>query len=85
MQNLFNKKRPDANSVSKIKKLIMEHWSLPQTTQLAIAELRCQEHGCPPIETVITAYNSDGTRENWRIAKPVNYITLDDLEFLNKK
>ena len=55
MQNLFNRTRPDRDAVRQIKELISEGFGLPDTTTLAVAELRCHELGCPPIETVMTA------------------------------
>ena len=46
MQNLFNRIRPDRDAVRRIKELISEGFGLPETTTLAVAELRCHEPGC---------------------------------------
>ena len=66
MQNLFNRSRPDRDAVRQIKELISEGFGLPDTTTLSVAELRCHEPGCPPIETVITAPHKDGSVQDWR-------------------
>ena len=80
MSNLFERPRTDAKSTRRIKNLITQRFNLSETVTLAVADLRCHEQGCPPIETVITARYEDGKISNWRISKPVNQITSDDLE-----
>ena len=82
MQNLFNRSRPDRDAVRQIKELISEGFGLPDTTTLAVAELRCHEPGCPPVETVITARHENGSIKNWRIGKPINEIKQKDIENL---
>ena len=85
MQNLFNRTRPDRDAVRRIKELISEGFGLPETTTLAVAELRCHEPGCPPIETVITARHADGPVQDWRIAKPIKDITSEDFDSLTER
>ena len=85
MQNLFNRIRPDRDAVRRIKELISEGFGLPETTTLAVAELRCHEPGCPLIETVITAPHTDGSVQDWRIVKPINDITSEDVESLTER
>jgi hypothetical protein len=84
MQNLFERKRPNAEAILRVKTLISEHHGLSDTTTLTVAELRCHEPGCPPIETVFTARDIDGSVSDWRIAKPVKDITIHDIKILNK-
>ena len=85
MQNLFNRIRPDRDAVRRIKELISEGFGLPETTTLAVAELRCHEPGCPPIETVITARHIDGSVQDWRIATPIKDITSEDIVSLMQR
>ena len=84
MPNLFDRTRPEGASVRRIKELISEGFGLPEITTLAVAELRCHEPGCPPIETVITARHADGPAQDWRIAKPIKDITSKDVESLTE-
>ena len=85
MQNLFNRICPDRDAVRRIKELISEGFGLPETTTLAVAELRCHEPGCLPIETVITARRTDGSVLDWRIVKPIKDITSEDVESLTER
>ena len=85
MYNLFERIRPDATAISRAKDLIINHFDLPPTTVLTVAELKCQEHGCPPIETVFTARHVDGTISDWRITKPVKDISVQDIIGLKKQ
>lgn len=85
MQGLFDRKRPDADAVRKIKAFITERFDLPETTMLAVAELRCHEPGCPPIETVVTARDTEGSTQDWRIAKPISEITAADINSLETR
>ena len=62
--------------------LVAERFELPGSTVLAVAELRCHEPDCPPVETVITARQSDGSMRNWRVAKPLGDVERTDIEML---
>ncbi len=84
MPGLFDRARPDAEAVRKIKALIAERFDLPETTTLAVAELRCHEPDCPPVETVVTARQADGSVQDWRIAKAINDIVDADITSLEQ-
>ena len=85
MSNLFERKTVDGNLVRAIKELVTNQFKLSVDTTLAVAELRCHEPGCPPIETVITARRKDGSISDWRIAKPINEIKQKDIESLKNQ
>ena len=85
MSNLFERPRTDAKSTRRIKNLITQRFNLSETVTLAVAELRCHEPGCPPIETVITARHIDGSVQDWCIAKPIKDITSEDVEPLMER
>ncbi len=85
MQGMFNRKRPDANAVRNLKKIVAEQFELPNDTTLSVAELNCHEPGCPPTETVITARLPDGTTTDWRVTKPVAGIQETDINKLTEK
>ena len=82
MQNLFERKRPDGDAVRRVKKLVSSHFDLPASAMIAVAELRCHEPNCPPVETVITAINKDGSKTDWRIAKSISEIDDSDAKYL---
>ena len=83
--NLFDRARPDRAAVRWIKEQVSQGLGLPDTTTIAVAELRCHEPGCPPIETVITARHADGYVQDWRIEKPIKNIKLIDVEYLTNR
>ena len=79
MPGMFDRRRPDGLAIRRIKALVSDCLQLPETTVISVMELNCQEPGCPPAETVITARNSDGSMRDWRIAKPVSQIEDKDV------
>ena len=84
MPGMFDTKRPDAQAVRRIKALVAAHFELPDTTTLSVAELRCHEPGCPPLETVVTARAADGSVSDWRVAKRLADIEKADIEMLDR-
>ena len=85
MLGMFNKKRPDANTVRNLKKIVTEQFELPDDTALSVAELNCHEPGCPPTETVITARSPDGVTNDWRVAKAIADIQETDIKKLSEQ
>ena len=68
--------------IRNLKHLISKKYKLPENTIISIAELSCHEPDCPPIETVITARNEDGSMKNWRVAKSIEEIEESDINNL---
>ncbi|MCY3983510.1 MAG: hypothetical protein OXC72_01175 [Roseovarius sp.] len=85
MRGLFDRNRPDPDAVRRIKMLVTERFGLPESTTLAVAELRCHEPNCPPVETVITAREDDGSMRDWRVAKPLSDVERVDIEMLGHR
>ena len=85
MPGPFDRNRPDAAQSRRVKSLFAARFDLPETTMLTLAELRCHEPGCPPIETVITVRPVDGAVWDRRIAKPVADIVEADVELLERE
>jgi len=82
MRGLFDRKRPDAAAVRRVKALITEHLGLPGAATCMVAEVACHEPGCPPIETVVTVHGADGQRRTWRLYTPIAEITAADVAAL---
>lgn len=85
MPGMFDRTRPDAEAVRRVKALVTAHVGLPESVTLTVAELRCHEPNCPPIETVIATHETNGHARDWRIAKPINDITAEDVALLDVK
>ena len=79
MSSLFDRPRHSGGAVRKIKDHIYEQFKFPESTLITVAELRCHEPGCPPVETVISAYHANLPNQDWRISKPIAEITLSDI------
>ena len=83
MRGLFDNARPDPAAIDRVKTMFMEAFGLPEDTLVSLAELRCREPGCPPIETVVTARSVDGKVADWRVHKPIKDIVSEDIAALS--
>lgn len=83
MRGMFDNARPDQAAIERVKAIFIEAFGLTEDTLLSVAELRCQEPGCPPIETVVTARSADGQITDWRVHKPINDILSEDIAALS--
>ena len=79
---MFNRKTQNIEKIRNLKLLISKKYKLSENTIISIAELSCNEPDCPPIETVITARNEDGSMKNWRVAKSIEEIQESDINNL---
>lgn len=82
MRGMFDTSRPDPAAVDRVKAMFVDAFDLSEDTLLSVAELRCHEPGCPPIETVVTARSADGTIADWRVHKPLKDILSEDVAAL---
>ena len=82
MKGMFNRKKPDPNIIRDLKQLVLKKFNLPESTILSIAELNCHEPDCPPTETIVTARSIDGSTQNWKIHKPIDEISENDVNDL---
>jgi hypothetical protein len=58
---------------------VRTRFRLGEDAVIMTTELRCGQPGCPPLETILAFWEPDGTRRQFRIFKPLDYITVDDL------
>ena len=84
MAGMFERKNASPEVIRDLKNKITHKLNLPESTILSIAELHCREPNCPPKETVITTRSIDGSVKNWRLAKSINEIDIEDLEKFNQ-
>ena len=80
---MFNKKKPNVESIRNLKNLFTKKFILTESTILNVAELNCHEPGCPPTETVITARTKDKLTNIWHIHKPIEEILESDINLLD--
>lgn len=83
MVRMFDQKKTNPETIRYLKKMIAERFQLSDTTIISIAELRCHEQGCPPIETVINIRDDSSIVRNFKILKSASDIKAIDIENLN--
>ena len=54
MVGMFDNKKTNPEIIRNLKELFIEKFQLSKETFISVAELRCHEENCPPIETVFT-------------------------------
>lgn len=84
MFGLFRRNRPDVEAVRRIRELVAARFGFGDDIAVAVAELRCPEPGCPPVETVVSARDVIGFTSSWRIPKPVAEVTEEDIAALGE-
>lgn len=72
-RNRFQAKSAD------IKIKVREVLGLPKDTVISIAELACQDEGCPDIETVIGVMEPGKSIVTYKVHLPISDIVIDDL------
>jgi hypothetical protein len=85
MPGPFDRNRPDGAQTRRVKALFTARFDLASTTIVTLAELRCREPGCAPIETVITVRPLDRSVWDRRIPKPIAEIVVADIEGLERQ
>ena len=52
---MFNKKKPNLETIQNLKNYFIKKYGIPDSTILSVAELNCHEPDCQPTETVVNA------------------------------
>ena len=74
------KRRKTSGRAGSVKAWVIEGLGLDADALVTVAELACHEPDCPPIETLISVHNVDGSRRDWRTHKPLADITETDVQ-----
>ena len=77
--DMFNR-RTSSGRAGSVKTWVIEGLGLNDSDLVTVAELKCHEPDCPPIETLISVHSIDGNRRDWRMYKPISEITQSDIE-----
>jgi nitrate reductase delta subunit len=56
-----------------------ERFALPEEAPVMVCELACTTPGCPPIETLIAFWTETGERRHFKVFKPLESVSADDL------
>ena len=85
MVGMFDNKKTNPEIIRNLKSVFIEKFSVSKDSTISVAELRCHEPNCPPVETVFTVRKSDGSIQDWRISKSASEIQIKDIEILYNK
>jgi hypothetical protein len=77
--NLFAQKSKSNNS-SNVKEWTREVLKLNDQVIVMVSELQCREEGCPPIETVIAVMETGKEKRMFKIHKPIDELTQNEVE-----
>lgn len=64
----------DPGHAAAIRRWTTEILKLGDDTTITVTETACVDPGCPLLETVITVFDPDGTRQ-WRLTRPRPAVT----------
>ena len=85
MVGMFDNKKTNPEIIRNLKTVFIEKFSVSKDSTISVAELRCHEPNCPPVETVFTVRTPDGSIQDWRISKSASEIQIKDIEILYDK
>ena len=85
MVGMFDNKKSNPEIIRNLKTVFTEKFYISKDSTISVAELRCHEPYCPPVETVFTVRTSDGSIKYWRISKSASEIEIKDIELLYEK
>lgn len=85
MVGMFDNKKTNPEIIRNLKTVFTEKFSVSKASTISVAELRCHEPNCPPVETVFTVRTPDGSIKDWRISKSASEIQIKDIEILYNK
>ena len=85
MVGMFDNKKTNPEIIRNLKTVFTEKFYISKDSTISVAELRCHEPNCPPVETVFTVRKSDGSIQDWRISKSASEIQIKDIEILYDK
>ncbi len=64
---------------AQVQRWVRERFSLGADTAVLVSELACNLSGCPPLETVIAFWSAADKRHHYKVFKPVQEVSADDL------
>jgi nitrate reductase delta subunit len=62
-----------------IKAWTRERFALGEDDVVMVSEIACGLPGCPPLETVVTFWTASDMRHAFKVFKPVDGVTVEDL------
>jgi hypothetical protein len=70
-----------AQALDRVRAWTRERFKLADDVPIVVAEIACGLPGCPPLETVVAFWTADDRRHQFKLFKPVQEVTRNDLPF----
>ncbi len=80
--DLFGEGKKDRSLQGQIKEWVRNHFKLPETTTVLVAEIMCDQPGCAPVETIVAILNQDGSRTQYKSMRPMKEVKKEDVPHL---
>lgn len=72
-------KKPNLETIRRIKRALREALELSEDDTVTVAELACLEEGCAPIETVVGLLRPDSPQLQHKLHKATDAVDAEDL------
>ena len=73
------------DALARVRAWTRDRFRLAADAAILVTEIACGLPGCPPLETVVAFWTEDERRHQFKVFKPVQEITEDDLPFAWQK
>jgi hypothetical protein len=70
---------------TEIKAWTAEVLDLTDDVAVMVTELRCNEPGCPPLETVVAVMDGHGPTRQYKFHKPLADVTREDVHAISAR
>lgn len=77
----FSKPCVAVEALERIRAWTRERFGLSVREAVLATEVACAVPGCPPIETVVAFWTTEGQRHHFKIFKPAAEVMPDDLPY----
>jgi hypothetical protein len=79
LRGAFGLPKPDRQAIDRVKDFARAALQAPPETAFAVNEIACNDPGCPGIETVILVMEPGVKTRAYKVAKPLNDVTEQDI------
>ncbi len=66
-------------AIERVQAWTRERFHIPDGAPVLVSELVCAVPGCAPIETVVAFWTENAERHHFKVFKPLQAVTPDDL------
>ena len=79
--DLFGEGKKDTSMQGRIKEWVRSHFEVPEEIPIIVSEIRCDQPGCAPVETIIAILEEAGRRQ-FKAPRPMKEVIKEDMRHL---